>query len=109
MEENTYKYVYMIDPQERLVRCCLIDRVNGDCAIDVAKCHRDDEFDVNKGMEIAKLRATISYKKLGANRIARKLHKMNKIAKDADLLASYRSDMIEYIKGLERREKDLCS
>ena len=102
MEENTYKYVYMVDPQERLVRCCLIDRVNGDCSIDVAKCHSDDVFDVNKGMEIAKLRATISYEKLKANRIARKLHKMNKVTKQADLMAGFRRDSIEHIKFLEQ-------
>ena len=107
--KNPIAFLYHVDPENGVVRCILIDRENGDCAFGVAKCHEDDSFDVNVGMELSKVRAKIAYAKTLSNRYMRKIHKLNKMAEKADKLADERRLVLSDIGTLTEKEEEILS
>lgn len=84
------KYRYAIYQEEKTVFCFLLVH-NKNRASDVfsgkATCHKDDEFDVSKGMDIAKLRCEESYLKSRLNHEKHRVTKLNKKAKTASSMA----------------------
>lgn len=80
------KYRYAIYENERTVFCyMLVHKENDypDVFCGKATCHRDDRFDVEKGMKIAQMRCEESYikNKLNYNRhMVTKLNKKSKLA-----------------------------
>ena len=76
------KYIYKVDSDNRSVTCIGINKDNN-CMFEnlymgEAKCHKEDEFDIEYGMELAKLRCEKNQIKHDLNRTRRKVTKCNK-------------------------------
>lgn len=79
------RYIYKVDPENRLVNCMgIIKDDDGrflDFQVGDAKCHKDDEFDVNFGMELARLRCERNIIKRNMNKNKHNVSKFNKKSK----------------------------
>lgn len=76
------RYIYKVDPENRSVTCMGITKDNDGRFIDFqvgeAKCHKDDEFDVNFGMRLARLRCERKTIKRNMNKHKHNVSKFNK-------------------------------
>lgn len=79
------RYIYKVDPENRSVACMGITKDNDgrylDFQVGEAKCHKDDEFDVNFGMKLAFLRCERSVLKHNMNKHKHNVSKFNKKSK----------------------------
>ena len=94
------RYIYKVDPENRSVACMGITKDNDGRFIDFqvgeAKCHKDDEFDVNFGMKLARLRCERNTIKRNMNKHRHDVSKFNKKSKYFEKCADvgvYNSDV----------------
>lgn len=97
------KAIYMIDKEDRLVRCFLTDiSLREEPFIGEAKCHADDVFDIEKGMEISIKRAMLSRNEFAVRHLTRKVRKLNKKASETRRMA----DTLHHLKCVQQGNVD---